>query len=57
MIMNANSFFYLHYYYYTQIDYLHKKYGDNVPQSKKTNIAGKIEVKLENAFIFLLLLP
>jgi hypothetical protein len=40
-----------------QIDYLHKKYGDNIPKSKKTNIAASIEAKLENIFIFILLLP
>lgn len=40
-----------------QIDYLHKKYGDKQPQSKKTDIVSKIEVKLENGFIHVLLIP
>ena len=40
-----------------QIDYLHKKYGDNIPKSKKTNIASKLEVKFENGLIYLLFLP
>lgn len=40
-----------------QIDYLHKKYGDNIPQSKKTNISGNIMAHAENIFISILLLP
>lgn len=36
-----------------QIDYLHKKYGDNIPKNKKTNIAASVE----NAFVYLLLIP
>ena len=40
-----------------QIDFLHKKYGDNIPKSKKTNIVSNLEVKLENGLIYLVLLP
>ena len=40
-----------------QIDYLHKKYGDNPPQSKKTNIRGMVAVKARNFFIYLLAIP
>lgn len=40
-----------------QIDYLHKKYGDDQPTSKTTNIKGSILAKLENLFILILLLP
>lgn len=40
-----------------KIDYLHKKYGDNTPQSKKTNIRGSVLAKIENAAIYLLMIP
>ena len=40
-----------------QIDYLHKKYGDDLPKSKKTNIRGSVTAKIENAFTFLLIIP
>lgn len=41
----------------TQIDYLHKKYGDNLPQSKKTNIRGSVVAKVENLFTMLIIIP
>lgn len=40
-----------------QIDYLHKKYGDKQPQSKKTNISGSVMAGVENFFIYLLAVP
>ena len=40
-----------------QIDYLHKKYGDNLPKNKKTNIRGSVLAKIENLFICLMLIP
>ena len=40
-----------------QIDYLHKKYGDNPPQSKKTNIRGSVIAKVENFFVYVLAIP
>ena len=40
-----------------QIDYLHKKYGDNTPENKKTNIRGSMLAAFENVVIFLLVLP
>lgn len=40
-----------------QIDYLHKKYGDKQPQSKKTDIRGKVLAKTENLVIHILLIP
>jgi len=39
------------------IDYLHKKYGDKVPQSKITNIRGKVEVGVKNFLLYLMTLP
>ncbi len=40
-----------------QIDYLHKKYGDDIPQSKKTNIRGMIAAKAKIFFIYILAIP
>lgn len=40
-----------------QIDYLHKKYGDNVPQKKMTNIRGSVMAKIENTIIYILAIP
>ena len=40
-----------------QIDYLHKKYGDDLPKSKKTNIRGKVIAGIRNTFIYILALP
>lgn len=40
-----------------QIDYLHKKYGDNIPQSKKTNIRGSVMAAIENFIIRIALIP
>ena len=39
------------------IDYLHKKYGDNIPQSKKTNIRGSVIAYAENLFLYIMMLP
>jgi len=41
----------------TQIDFLHEKYGDNLPKSKKTNIRGNVLARLKNLGITILLLP
>ena len=40
-----------------QVDYLHKKYGDKTPQSKKSQIRENVMAKVENAAIFVLLIP
>lgn len=40
-----------------QLDYLHRKYGDNTPQNKKTNIRGNVLASLENFGIFVLTIP
>ena len=38
-----------------QIDYLHKKYGHNIPISKKTHIAFTIGERIRHFFVYLLL--
>ena len=40
-----------------QIDFLHKKYGDNLPTNKKTNIRGSVMAHLENLAISLSMIP
>ena len=40
-----------------QIDYLHKKYGDNPPKNKKTNIRGNVLAKIENFFVYVMIIP
>ena len=39
------------------IDYLHKKYGDNIPQNKTTNIRGSVLAAVENTFLYVLTIP
>lgn len=39
-----------------QIDYLHKKYGNNIPVSKKTTISFSIKEWFKNLFIMLIAL-
>lgn len=39
------------------IDFLHKKYGEKQPYSKKTNIRPKMKRKLQNWALFLFILP
>ena len=39
------------------IDYLHKKYGDNIPQSKRTNIRGSVIAGIENTVLYALMVP
>lgn len=40
-----------------QLDFLHQKYGDKQPTSKKTNIVNKTKTKLTTAFLIVLALP
>lgn len=40
-----------------QLDFLHQKYGDKQPTSKKTNIVNKTKAKLTTAFLIVLALP
>lgn len=40
-----------------QIDFLHKKYGDNLPQNKKTNIRGNIMAYMENTLLYIAMIP
>lgn len=40
-----------------QIDFLHKKYGDNLPTSKKTNIRGTVLATIENIAIYVAMIP
>ena len=40
-----------------QITYLQKKYGDNIPQSKMSNIRGMVSVNLKTLLVFLILIP
>lgn len=43
-----------------QIDYLHRKYGEKLPQSKKTNIRFRVKdffLKLFTSFIMVIFLP
>ena len=40
-----------------QIDFLHKKYGDDLPKSKKTTIRGNLMAYAENLFINIMLIP
>ena len=40
-----------------QIDYLHKKYGNDIPKSKKTNIRENFGIAIKNLAIEILLLP
>lgn len=40
-----------------QIDYLHKKYGHNIPVSKKTTISFDIKEKLRAIGIWIVALP
>jgi hypothetical protein len=40
-----------------QLDYLHKKYGDDLPKNKKTDIRGKVVGVIKVAPIYLLAIP
>ena len=40
-----------------QLDYLHKKYGNEIPVSKTTRIGFKIKEFFKNIWIYLLMLP
>lgn len=40
-----------------QIDFLHKKYGDNLPKNKKTNIRGSALAILENTLLYIAIIP
>ena len=40
-----------------QIDFLHKKYGDNLPTNKKTNIRGTVLAAVENTLIYIAMIP
>ena len=40
-----------------KIDYIHKKYGDDLPKNKKTNIRGNVSAMLENLLINIAILP
>lgn len=40
-----------------QLDFLHKKYGENQPESRKTDIVGKIKAKTVNMFLYAILMP
>lgn len=40
-----------------QLDYLHKKYGNEIPVSKATRISFKIKEFFKNIWIYLLMLP
>lgn len=40
-----------------QIGYLQKKYGDNIPQSKATNIRGNVSIFVKKCLTYLILLP
>lgn len=37
-----------------QIDYLHKKYGNNLPQNKKTHIRDSIDLSFKGILLYLL---
>ena len=40
-----------------QLDYLHKKYGDNQPKNKKTNIRDMVTMKAEALALVILAIP
>jgi len=40
-----------------QLDFLHKKYGDKLPQSKKTDIVGDVKAKLSFICTSILAVP
>lgn len=40
-----------------KIDFIHKKYGDDLPKNKKTNIRGSVIAHLENLLINIAILP
>lgn len=40
-----------------QLDFLHRKYGDNQPKSKKTNIIGSIKGKIMTVCTSVLIVP
>lgn len=40
-----------------QLDYLHKKYGDNIPKSKETHIRENFGFMLKNILIYMMLIP
>ena len=40
-----------------QLGYLRQKYGDKLPQSKKTNIRGTVDAVVKNALAYMLVIP
>ena len=40
-----------------EIDYLHKKYGEKLPEQKKTNIRGSVLAHMENLVIMICVIP
>ena len=40
-----------------KIDYIHKKYGDTLPEKKKTNIRGSVIAHIENFLIYVAMIP
>ena len=40
-----------------QLDFLHKKYGDKLPERRKTDIIGKVRAKTTNLFLYAFAIP